>query len=88
MSEDGGNRTAADQLEEKVAFAALQRGVDELPERERAIIRMRYFEEMPSKEIAASLGLSEARVSQLHARATARLRAILQGEEHAFEAAA
>lgn len=87
-SDDSGVQNAAQQLEEKTAFAALQAGVDELPERERAIIRMRYFEEMPSKDIAASLGLSEARVSQLHARATARLRAILQGEEHAFEAAA
>jgi RNA polymerase sigma factor for flagellar operon FliA len=81
--------TAADcQLEEKAAFAALQKGLAALPEREQAILRMRYFEEMPSKDIAATLGLSEARVSQLHARATARLRAILEGEECALEAAA
>lgn len=76
------------ELEQKSAFASLQKGMDALPERERAIIRMRYFEELPSKEIAASLGLSEARVSQLHARATARLRAILDGEEFALEVAA
>jgi RNA polymerase sigma factor for flagellar operon FliA len=79
---------ASAQLEQKTEWAILQKGVAELPERERAIIRMRYFEEMPSKDIAASLGLSEARVSQLHARATARLRAILAGEESAFDAAA
>ena len=53
--------------------------VKELPAREREIVRMRYFEGMPSKAIARALGLSEARVSQLHARATRMLREILAG---------
>lgn len=56
---------------------ALHRAVDALPEREREIIQMRYFQGMASKAIAQAMGLSEARISQLHARATSRLRELL-----------
>ena len=58
---------------ERRAHEALHTAVAELPEREREIVRMRYFQGMPSKAIAEALGLSEARISQLHARATSRL---------------
>ncbi len=57
---------------------ALHAAVDQLPERERDIVRMRYFQGMPSKAIAQAMGLSEARISQLHARATTRLKDLLQ----------
>ena len=56
---------------------ALHQAVEALPEREREIITMRYFQGMPSKAIAQAMGLSEARISQLHARATSRLRELL-----------
>lgn len=56
---------------------ALHKAVELLPEREREIISMRYFQNMPSKAIAQAMGLSEARISQLHARATSRLRELL-----------
>jgi len=56
---------------------ALHAAVASLPARERDIVHMRYFQGMPSKAIAQALGLSEARVSQLHARATSRLRDFL-----------
>jgi len=48
---------------EQRSNAALRAAVDGLPERERDIIRMRYFQDMPSKAIAMTLGLSEARIS-------------------------
>ena len=60
---------------------ALHKAVDALPEREREIITMRYFQGMPSKAIAQAMGLSEARISQLHARATSRLRELLAESE-------
>lgn len=66
-----------DEVEDKRRCQELHAAVALLPARERAIIRMRYFEAMPSKAIASALGLSEARISQLHARATARLKQIL-----------
>ena len=60
---------------------ALHKAVAALPEREREIITMRYFQGMPSKAIAQAMGLSEARISQLHARATSRLRELLAESE-------
>jgi len=55
----------------------LRRAVGKLPPRERSIICMRYFEDQSSKAIATSMGLSEARVSQLLARATSQLKTLL-----------
>ena len=46
---------------------------------------MRYFQGMPSKAIARVMGLSEARISQLHARAMTRLRDNLGETEHSAE---
>ncbi len=48
-----------------------------LKPRSRAIVTMRYFDEVPSKAIASSMGLSEARISQLLARATSQLKVLL-----------
>lgn len=66
-----------DDVLERREHEALHRAVQQLPEREREIVEMRYFQGMPSKAIAQAMGLSEARISQLHARATARLKEIL-----------
>lgn len=76
------------EVEGKRTSAALHAAVDLLPEREKDIIRMRYFEAMPSKAIASALGLSEARISQLHSRATARLRDLLAADGRGMELAA
>jgi RNA polymerase sigma factor FliA len=59
---------------------ALHGALETLPEREALVVRMRYFDDMPSKAIAAVMSVSEARVSQLNARATLRLRAYLVGK--------
>jgi RNA polymerase sigma factor for flagellar operon FliA len=53
---------------------AILAAIATLPEREREIVELRYFEDVPVKEIAAKLGVSEARISQLHSRATAAMR--------------
>ncbi len=63
-----------DALAEKMDRAALANAVLGLPERERYIVRAHYFEGLQFKTIAQVLGVSEPRVSQLHARAVARLR--------------
>ncbi len=57
--------------------ADLRTAVRSLPAREAEVVRLRYFEEMPSKAIAAVLRVSEARVSQINASATRKLRALL-----------
>ena len=45
-----------------------------LPEQERAVLSLYYFEELKLHEIAAILAVSESRVSQIRAKAVGRLR--------------
>jgi len=51
--------------------------IEELPERERLVVTLYYYEELTMKEIGMILGVTESRVSQLHAQAVVRLRAKL-----------
>ncbi len=51
--------------------------IDRLPERERLVVALYYYEELSVKEVAHVLGVSVSRVSQLHTRAIARLQAQL-----------
>jgi len=55
----------------------LAKAVERLPVRERNIITAHYFDGVQLRTIARDLGVSEPRVSQLHARAVARLREYL-----------
>jgi RNA polymerase sigma factor FliA len=48
--------------------------VEALPERERLVMTLYYFEEMTMKEIGLALGVVESRVSQLHTSAVLHLR--------------
>lgn len=57
----------------------LMTAVGTLPDRDRAIVAMYYFEGLALSEIGQVLGVTESRVSQLHTRATLELRAILSG---------
>jgi RNA polymerase sigma factor for flagellar operon FliA len=49
-------------------------GVDILPQRERLVIALYYFEGLTFREIGKVLGVSESRVYQLHTQAMGRLR--------------
>jgi RNA polymerase sigma factor for flagellar operon FliA len=51
-----------------------------LPIRERRIIALYYYGDVTMKEIGASIGVNESRVSQLHGRAIQRLRKALGAE--------
>lgn len=53
--------------------------IDELPERERMVLTLYYYEELTMKEIGLTLGVVESRVSQIHSSAVLRLRAALGG---------
>lgn len=77
-----------DDVLERRAHEALHAAVESLPEREREIVRMRYFEGLPSKAIAQAMGLSEARISQLHARGVTRLKEILGASPEEMKLAA
>jgi len=51
-----------------------------LPERERFILRMRFFEGMTQSEIARELGISQMHVSRLIARSLRQLRGLVGAE--------
>ena len=53
--------------------------IDELPEKERLVLTLYYYEELTMKEIGLTLGVVESRVSQIHSSAVLRLRVALAG---------
>ena len=52
----------------------LSDAIDGLPERERMVLSLYYYEDFTMKEIGALLGVNESRISQIHSSATLRLR--------------
>lgn len=56
---------------------ALEEALKLVPERELAVIRMRYFEGKTQNEISERVGVSQAQVSRLEKSAVARLKAML-----------
>ena len=51
--------------------------IEELPEKERMVLTLYYYEELTMKEIGLTLGVVESRVSQIHSSAVIRLRSAL-----------
>ncbi|HZD54702.1 MAG TPA: sigma-70 family RNA polymerase sigma factor, partial [Candidatus Aquicultoraceae bacterium] len=58
----------------------LGKAIDLLPEREKQLIALYYYEELTMKEIAAIFGLGEPRICQLHAQAVLRIRGKLRSQ--------
>ncbi|WP_369368259.1 SigB/SigF/SigG family RNA polymerase sigma factor [Streptomyces sp. CG4] len=78
---DDGGSSLADTLGEPdtsydvvVDREAAKAGLRRLPERERAILYMRFFEDMTQSRIADRLGISQMHVSRLISRSCARVR--------------
>jgi len=61
------------ELEERLAEA-----IQNLPDRERLVMSLYYYEEMTMREIGLALGVVESRVSQVHASAVVHLRSALK----------
>lgn len=66
------------QLNVKAVKEIVAQAIEELPERQRLVLSLYYFEDLNLKEIGEVLRVTESRVSQLHAQAVQRLRAKLQ----------
>jgi RNA polymerase sigma factor FliA len=60
----------------------LTEAINHLPERERLVMTLYYYEEMTMKEIGIILGVLQSRVSQIHASAVLHLRARLTDPAH------
>ena len=58
---------------------AIGEAIARLPEREKLVVTLYYYEELTLREIGEVLGVTESRVSQLHTKAILRLKARLSG---------
>jgi RNA polymerase sigma factor for flagellar operon FliA len=59
----------------------LKKAIDQLPEKERLVLSLYYYEEMTMKEAGRVMDLTESRVCQLHAQAVLRLKSIVNFSE-------
>jgi RNA polymerase sigma factor FliA len=64
----------------------LNKAINDLPERERLVTTLYYYEETTMREIGVILGVVESRVSQIHASAVLHLRARLANAHNAQRA--
>jgi RNA polymerase sigma factor for flagellar operon FliA len=64
----------------------LGKAIDRLPDRERMVISLYYYEGLTFKEIGKTLTISESRVYQLHTQAALRLQGYLQRDKELFRA--
>ncbi len=59
----------------------LQKHIEVLPEKEKLVISLYYYDELTMKEIGQVLSLTESRVSQLHSSAILRLKSKLKNTD-------
>lgn len=62
----------------------LAKAIDKLPEKEKIVVSLYYYEGLTLKEISLILKLSEARISQLHTKSIFRLRGALSRIKSSF----
>ena len=72
---DPARELGVSELKDRLAHA-----ISRLPEREKLVVALYYYENLTLREIGEVLGVTESRVSQLHTKAVLRLKARLQGE--------
>ncbi len=77
--EDTSGPRPAEALDETELREALADAIARLPEREKLVVTLYYYEELTLREIGEVLGVTESRVSQLHTKAVLRLKARLAG---------
>src|SRR3989344_1265798 len=58
--------------------------LEELPEAQRKVLQLYYFDDLRLREIGEQFGVTESRVSQLHAQAIEGLRNYLVRRDSAF----
>jgi RNA polymerase sigma factor for flagellar operon FliA len=75
--EDTSGLKPAEALDETEMREILADSIARLPEREKLVITLYYYEELTLREIGEVLGVTESRVSQLHTKAILRLKSRL-----------
>ena len=77
--EDTTGPRPADVLDATELREALADAIARLPEREKLVVTLYYYEELTLREIGEVLGVTESRISQLHTKAILRLKARIAG---------
>ncbi len=75
---DTANLNPDDETEKSMLIAYMIRALRDLPEKERMVLNLYYFEELTLKEIGKLLKVSESRVCQIHSRAVFLLREMMK----------
>jgi RNA polymerase sigma factor for flagellar operon FliA len=77
MVRDDNAEDPVELFETEEVKTVLSGAIERLPERERMVVTLYYYEGLTLREIGEVLGVTESRVSQLHTKAVLRLRARL-----------
>jgi RNA polymerase sigma factor FliA len=62
----------------------IEERLKQLPETQRKVLALYYFEDMRLREIAEAFGVTESRICQIHAQAILAIKALLQKEDPEF----
>ncbi|MBQ6555772.1 MAG: sigma-70 family RNA polymerase sigma factor [Firmicutes bacterium] len=87
IGEDGGatreekQPAAENESERMIESLALKLAVDTLEEREKAVVRLRYFMDKTQTQTAKTLGMTQVQVSRLEKKVLAKLRQRLTAQE-------
>lgn len=86
LGSDGGDRElvevlpAKDDQEEMIDKMLLKTAIENLPERERMIITLRYFRDMTQSEVAQKIGVSQVQVSRIENKVLEKFKKALRDE--------
>jgi len=75
-------KTPLELLEDNSAKEALAHVIEQLPQKEKLVLSLYYWEELTMKEIGKVMDLTEGRVCQLHNQALIRLKAQMAAPVH------
>jgi len=70
-----------DMLEQRELRSQLKSAIDRMPEREKVVLSLYYFESFTLAQIGEVLGVTESRVSQIHTKSVLQLRSRLQAAQ-------
>jgi RNA polymerase sigma factor FliA len=71
--------SACEVVERREMVALLAERIAQLPEMQKKVLAMYYYENLRLADIAAAFGLTESRICQIHTQAVKQLRAYLRG---------
>jgi RNA polymerase sigma factor for flagellar operon FliA len=69
-------------MEKNELKSILGKSIDLLPEKEKLVVSLYYYEDLTLKEISAIMHVSESRISQLHTKAILRLKGKLSRQKN------